>query len=65
MSSCRACGIEVGERDDVVTIGDATLHAACVEPHKGPKRRRVGAWAAMGSRGQMAMGEVQKDMPTN
>lgn len=65
MSTCRACGIEVGERDDAVTVGDATLHASCVEARKGPKRRRIGAWAAMGSRGQMAMGEVQKDMPTN
>jgi hypothetical protein len=37
------------------------MHAGCVEALKVPKRRGVGAWAAFGSVGQMAMGDVQRD----
>ena len=63
MDTCRVCGASLRDEDDVVVLDEHKLHAACVESHKEPKRRRVGAWAAMGSRGQMAMGDVQRDTP--
>jgi hypothetical protein len=60
MTTCRICGDEVREGEDVVLIDDESVHAGCVEA---PTARRVGAWAAFGSRGQMAMGDVQRDNP--
>jgi hypothetical protein len=63
MATCRACGTAIGELDDVVTVADSTMHASCVEPAKGTKQRRIGMWAAMGSRGQMLMSDVQRDTP--
>jgi len=65
MTTCRACGNEIAGGDDVIVVAEATLHAGCVEAPKGPKRRRVGAWGAMGAAGQMAMGDVQRDTPTD
>ena len=65
MSICRACGIEIGKRDDFVVVADARMHVGCVEVSKEPKKRQIGMWAAMGSRGQMAMGDVQRDTPIN
>lgn len=41
--------------------GDEEFHLACVEAPATRRRRRLGAWAAMGSGGQMAMGETQRD----
>ncbi len=64
MSACRICGIGFRSGDDTVTINDEPLHADCVEPHKESKKRRVGTWAVMGTRGQMSMGDVQRDAPT-
>jgi hypothetical protein len=64
MSACGICGIEFRGGDDTVTVKDEQLHASCVEPHKQSKKRAVGMWAAMGSRGQMAMGAVQRNSPT-
>ena len=63
MTTCRICGDEVREGEDVVLIDDEAIHAGCVEAPTGPKPRRVGAWAAFGSRGQMAMGDVLRDNP--
>ena len=64
MSACRICGIEFRGGDDTVAVTDEQLHAGCVEPHKQSKKRTVGMWAGMGSRGQMAMGAVQRNTPT-
>lgn len=64
MDTCRVCGAALRDDDDIVVLDEHKVHAACVEAHKEPKRRRVGAWAALGSRGQMAMGDVQRDTPT-
>jgi hypothetical protein len=63
MTTCRICGDEVRAGEDVVVLGDETIHAVCVEAPKGRSRRRVGAWAAFGSQGQMAMGDVQRENP--
>jgi hypothetical protein len=64
MSACRVCGIELRSGDDTVTANGEQLHVDCAEPHKEPKKRKVGPWAAMGSRGQMGMGDVQRYTPT-
>ncbi|MEI8239152.1 MAG: hypothetical protein WCI22_06985 [Actinomycetota bacterium] len=64
MEICQVCGIECRHDDDTIVVGDQRVHAGCVEAPATPKRRQVGAWAAMGSRGQMAMGDVQRDTPT-
>jgi hypothetical protein len=64
MSTCRVCGIEFRNGDDTVTVNGEQLHVDCAGPHKEPKQRKLGMWAAMGSRGQMDMGDVQRDMPT-
>jgi hypothetical protein len=61
MATCRVCGCETSDYDDVTVVGGSAVHTGCVEAHKEPKRRRIGSWAAMGSRGQMAMGAVQQD----
>ncbi len=50
--------------DDTIVVDGHRLHVACAEAPARPKRRKIGAWAAMGSRGQMAMGDVQRDTPT-
>ena len=63
-SVCPICGIECRADDDTVVAGDHRMHAACTEAPASPKRRKVGAWAAMGARGQMAMGDVQRETPT-
>ena len=64
MTTCRMCGVSFREGDEVVTVADQTLHVDCAEPHKSEPPRQIGRWAAMGSRGQMAMGAVQRDTPT-
>jgi hypothetical protein len=51
-------------RDDVVVIGDDRWHAACVDAPTTTRRRRVGGWAALVSKGQMAMGDTQREHPT-
>jgi hypothetical protein len=61
---CQICGIECRADDDAIVVNGHRLHAACAEAPVPPRRRKVGAWAAMGSRGQMAMGDVQRDTPT-
>ncbi len=63
MTICRMCGVNFREGDDVVIVDDQTLHVDCAGPLKSDKPRQVGLWAAMGSRGQMAMGAVQRDTP--
>ncbi len=63
MAACRVCGIEFRSGDAIVFVADEQLHIDCARPHAATKRRRVGLWAAMGSGGQMAMGDVQRDTP--
>jgi hypothetical protein len=64
VDECRVCGIRFRDTDDVVTVDGHRLHVDCALPHVEPKRRRPGLWAAMGSRGQMAIGDVQRETPT-
>ncbi|HQZ33714.1 MAG TPA: hypothetical protein PK020_04770 [Ilumatobacteraceae bacterium] len=64
MTVCRMCGVNFREGDEVVVVDDHTFHVDCAEPLKTETPRQVGLWAAMGSRGQMAMGAVQRDTPT-
>jgi hypothetical protein len=61
---CRVCGVGIRDTDDVMWVRDELLHTACTEAHQQPKRRRIGSWAAMGSSGQMAMGDVQSGKDT-
>lgn len=63
MATCRICGDEVREGDDLVLVDDVAVHRGCVEAPATRMPRRTGAWAAFGSRGQMAMGDVQRDNP--
>ena len=63
MAMCRVCGIEFRRSDATVFVHDEQLHIDCAQPPAATKRRRVGLWAAMGSGGQMAMGDVQRDTP--
>ena len=63
VTACPACGIEFRDGDDIVVVDDQSLHPDCAAPHKSDPRRQVGKWAAMGARGQMAMGDVQRDTP--
>jgi len=60
MATCRVCGGDLRAGDDAVMAGDEEFHLACVEAPARRPRRRLGAWAAMGSGGQMAMGETQR-----
>ena len=60
MTECRICGTEVREGDDVVEADGHGLHAGCADAHAEAPRRRIGSWAEMGARGQMAMGAVQR-----
>jgi hypothetical protein len=64
MTACRLCGVELREADETVEADGHLLHVGCTAPHAKPPRRKVGLWAAMGSEGQMAMGDVQRDTPT-
>lgn len=61
MDGCRVCGIGFHE-EDVTVVAGRRLHAGCAEASAELKRRKIGMWAAVGSRGQMAMGDVQRDM---
>ncbi len=62
--TCRICGIGIRDSDDVIWAHDEPLHLGCTDAHKKAPRRRLGMWAAMGSGGQMAIGDVQRDTPT-
>ena len=64
MTACRVCGIEIRNGDTSVFVHDEQLHVDCARPPETPRRRRLGLWAAMGSGGQMAMGDVQRDTPS-
>ncbi|MFZ4719889.1 MAG: hypothetical protein ACOYMR_10715 [Ilumatobacteraceae bacterium] len=61
MAICRICGLATRPEEHLVMVRDDEVHRACVDEPVGPKRRRIGAWAAFGSGGQMAMGAVQQD----
>jgi hypothetical protein len=61
MTTCRICGIEIRDGDDAVTVDDHTVHSACADAPKSAERRQVGSWTAYGSRGQMAIGDVQRN----
>jgi hypothetical protein len=64
MTTCHLCGIELNEEDDVVVVDDNhSVHVSCASAPSGTGRRQVRPWAALGSRQQMAMGDVQRDTP--
>ncbi len=60
MPTCRICGDELRDDDEVVEVGSELLHPACVDAPSSAARRTVREWAALGSRGQLAMGETQR-----
>ena len=62
-TSCRMCGVNFRDGDDVVEVDGRTLRVDCAGPLNAEKRRQIGMWAAMGSRGQMGMGAVKRDTP--
>ncbi|MEN9646000.1 MAG: hypothetical protein RL238_2669 [Actinomycetota bacterium] len=64
MTACRVCGIELRSGDDYVFVADERLHVDCARPPAQARRRRLGLWEAMGSGGQMDMGDVQRDTPS-
>jgi len=61
MSTCRICGNELRDGEVVIDLGVDEVHPDCAgAPHeRGP--RKLGLWASMGSEGQMAMGDVQRE----
>ena len=61
MSTCRICGNEVREGEDVVRVGEDAVHPDCAGAPKKRRGRKIGMWASLGSRGQMAMGDVQRE----
>jgi hypothetical protein len=61
MSECRICGTEIRDGDDVVKSHGMEAHVGCVEAPKSAQQRRLGRWAVFGSRGQMAIGDVQRE----
>ena len=63
VTTCRICGDLIRDGEDTVKVADDSLHVSCVDAPNVPKRRSVGAWAAFGSKGQMAMGVTQRDTP--
>lgn len=58
---CAACGLPVRAAEDHVVLGNHRFHPGCVDPPSSGGRRRPGGWVAMGSRGQMAMGDTQRE----
>lgn len=59
-TTCRICGNELREGDDVIEIGGTFAHHDCaVAPNDAPVRRIL-KWAVMGARNQLGMGEVQR-----
>jgi DNA-binding IclR family transcriptional regulator len=59
--ACPACGLVLRDGDDVISVNDRHFHVDCVAAPVAAARRRIGGWSAMGSRGQMAMGDTQRD----
>lgn len=61
MAECRLCGIELRDGEDVVEVGGHEVHPDCAGAHVEPERHHLGTWATMGSAGQMALGDVQRN----
>ena len=61
MATCRLCGNELREGDEVVARDSGNVHADCAEAPKEEARRRIGKWGVLGSRNQLGMGDVQRD----
>ena len=61
MSTCRICGNELRESEDTVLVGEDAVHPDCAGAPKKPGRKKIGMWASMGTRGQMALGDVQRE----
>ncbi len=62
MAACRICGNELRDGEDVIDVAGDAIHPDCARAPKKPVRRKLSMWASMGSRGQMAMGDVQRDL---
>lgn len=62
MSVCRICANEVRDGEAFVMVRDETMHIDCAHAGAKPTRRRIGSWAAFGTRGQMALTEPQRDI---
>ena len=60
MSECRLCGNELRGGESVIEVGGSLVHHDCAGAHVQAPHRKIGLWAAMGSAGQMAIGDVQR-----
>ena len=60
MSECHLCANELRVGESVIEVGGALVHHDCAGAHVQAPHRRLGLWAAMGSAGQMAIGDVQR-----
>lgn len=65
MAECPECGIEISKGDAVVEVDGVLVHPDCVSAPKSPRRRRLGWWASIGSRGQMGLSPVQRGDKTD
>jgi hypothetical protein len=60
MATCRICGNEFREGDEVVELGDGVVHHDCVDAPRDDPRRKVLRWSAFGSTNQLGIGDVQR-----
>ena len=60
MTECRICGNVIRDDEDVVDVGGTAIHDQCAGAHDRRPRHKMGLWAAMGTPGQMALGDVQR-----
>ena len=63
MSECRICGNVLRDGEDATEVGGALVHHDCAASPGGPRRRPTSIFAAAGTRGQMGLGDVQRDDP--
>ena len=60
MPTCRICGNEFREGDDVVAVGDAVVHVVCTDAPRQGEHREILQWSAFGSTNQLGVGEAQR-----
>jgi len=60
-TTCRICGDEFRDGDDVVRLGDDDIvHHDCADPPHHDEERHVEQWGEMGAINQLEIGEVQR-----
>jgi len=61
MPTCRICGNQLREGDEVVALGDEVVHHDCADAPHGGGQRKVLRWSALGSTNQLGIGDAQRD----